>query len=336
MGKEKISIFCQAPGDVIHTLALYHKYRDKADISIYCINVKVIFEFIKSLNLELKQLEFIPYDINFSIKKPLSIFSARRQIWQRFNKLFRAKNNETIYFFAIWFDWYSFFFLSQLSSKNKLVFYKHYQSVTEEGKKKYTLKEKIVLLQYHIITGLKLQFTDEKTVKRLLFPYQEYGIASQQPIDIKQNLFKSYLYKTKNNSEKSILFFESDLEKYQLFSNYKVEIKIIIQAVQSQGFTVFVKGHPSLGVTKEIEEICNFTIPKEIPAELIDVSPFSCVLGIQSFSMAYFAKEKHKVVSLVHLLSFVNDSDKKMYIDYLNVNSNHKIEYPKNISDLCL
>ena len=52
--------------------------------------------------------------------------------------------------------------------------------------------------------------------------------------------------------------------------------------------------------------------------------------------LADVAKENYKVVSLVHLLSFVNDSDKKMYIDYLNVNSNHKIEYPKNISDLCL
>ncbi len=335
MNKDKISIFCQAPGDVIHTLALYHKYSEKANISIYCINVENIYKYIKSLNLKLDNLEFIPYDFNLSIKNPLSIITTRKKLRKIYRNLFLKKENETIYFFSIWFDWVSFFFISKLYKRNKFIFYKHYLAVPEEGKTQYDFKEKIQLLQLYLITNIKLQYTTETSVKRLLFPYKKYNIKSQLPLKINQDIFKPYLYKTENNLTKSVLFFESELSNYNLFKNYIAETTEIIEFLQKQGFKVFIKGHPSLGSSKEISNICNSIIPKEIPAELLDVDSFDYIIGIQSSSLSYFAKEGNKVLSLINLLNFTQKKTKEMYIKYLNENSNNKVKYPKIIKELC-
>ncbi len=335
MEKQKISIFCQASGDVIHTLALYQKYKDTSDISIYCVNVKPIYEYIQSLNLELTQLEFIPYDINVSIKRPLSIIKGKRELNKRYLQLFKNKTDETIYFFAIWFDWISFYFLSLLNKTNRLIYYKHYLAVPEEGQTVYSIKKKVDLFYYYLLTNLHLQYTDEETEKRLLFPYKKIGIESQKALKIEQRFFSHYLYRVKNINKKSILFFESDLVNCQFFTNYKSEITEILTALQQKGYSIFIKGHPNLGATKEIKVICDFNIPKEIPAELIDVKQFNCIIGIQSLSMAYFAKAGYLVYSLIDLIDFAKNSDKEMYRNYLNENSNYKINFPSQISEIC-
>jgi hypothetical protein len=76
-------------------------------------------------------------------------------------------------------------------------------------------------------------------------------------------------------------------------------------------------------------------LPKEIPAELFDISSFDFIFGIDSYSITYLSAQSDKVYSLIELFKFKDESVKQNYIDYLNENSQHKIKYLFDTSELC-
>ena len=336
MSKEKkITIFCQAPADVLHILNLYETNKGKATISIIVINVKSLYDYFKSLNLNLQALEFIPYNLSFSIKKPLSFIKGKKQLKTLYKKLFKDKYDETIYFFGIWFDWITFFFLKKLSQNNNLIYYRHYLQVSEVGRKYYTLKEKYILFQYYLLTGIQFQYTDEKQKSRFLFPYKKYNIDVQQAIEFDKDTLKGYLYEINNIKKKSILFFETDMKNYNIFKNYDITLINILKNLKKNGYSVYIKGHPRLGSTTGIDNYIESYISKEIPGELIDVSSFDYIIGIQSFSLVYFSKLLNNVYSLINLFDFYDNSVKHNYINYLNENSKFNIKFVNLISELC-
>lgn len=336
MIKKNITIFCQASGDITHTLALYERSKHVANISIFCVNTPSIYEYILSLNLNLKSLNLIPYDIDFSIKNPISIILARKKLKKKYKNLFIDYYNIDIYFFSIWFDWITFSLLNKLSKNNNIFYYEHYKNISEVNEVKYNLKEKYILIIYRFITGVPLEYLKENKSKRLLFLYKKINIKKQVALEILPELFNSYLYKIENISIKSILLFETQVTTSKIFSDYHNEMEIIIKALQKKGYELFIKGHPRLGVTKGIESLCNFSIPKNIPSEFIDTTKFKKIIGIESFSLVYHANFSDLVFSIIELLSFHNLDDKIKFINYLNINSNNKINFPKNISELCL
>jgi len=336
MSKEKkITIFCQAPPDVLHILNLYEINRGKAAISVIVINVKSLYDYFKSLNLKLQELEFIPYNLSFSIRKPFSFIKGRNQLKTLYKKLFNDKYNETIYFFALWFDWVTFFFLKELSQNNILIYYRYYLYVPEVGREHYNLKEQYILFQYYLLTGIKFQYTDEKQTLRLLFPYKKYNIDVQQAIEPDKDTLKRYLYKVKKVKEKSILLFESNLQPNNIIKDYEKTILHIIEELKKRGYLIYIKAHPRLGHTKVIESVIDQFLPGEIPAELIDVSIFNCIVGIQSFSLVYFSKLSNNVYSLINLFDFYDNSVKRNYINYLNENSKFNIRFANTIAELC-
>jgi len=330
--KKKITIFCQAPADVLHILNLYEINKGKAAISVIVINVKSLYDYFKSLNLKLQELEFIPYNLSFSIRKPFSFIKGKKQLKLLYNKLFKDKYDETIYFFGIWFDWVTFFFLKKLSQNNTLIYYRHYLSVPEVGRKHYNLKEKYILFQYYLLTGIQFQYTDEKETLRLLFPYKKYNIEVQQAIEPDKDALKGYLYKVKNVKEKSILIFETNLNNNPIIKNYEKTLYSIIELLKKNNYSIYIKGHPRLGHTKVIESLIDQFLPREIPAELIDVSSFDYIIGIQSTALAYFSKLSNNVYSLINLFDFYDNSRKH---NYLNENSKFNIKFVDSISELC-
>ena len=65
---KNIIIFIQAPADIQYALTIYEENKETAEISIFCINVEGMYKFLESLDLNVKQLVFIPYTKNFNIK----------------------------------------------------------------------------------------------------------------------------------------------------------------------------------------------------------------------------------------------------------------------------
>jgi len=331
---KKITIFCQAPANVLHILNLYEINKEKAAISVIVINVKSLYNYFKSLNLNLKALEFIPYNLSFSIRKPFSFIKGKKQLKTLYKKLLKDKYDETIYFFGIWSDCIIFYFLKELSVNNTVIYDKHYLQVTEVGRKHYTLKEKYILFQYYLLTGIQFQYTEGNRLI-LLFPYKKYNIDVQQAIEPDKDSLKGYLYKVKKVKEKSILFFESNLQNNNIIKDYEKALLHIMGKLNEQGYSIYIKGHPRLGHTKMIESMVEQILPQEIPAELIDVSLFNYIVGIQSFSLVYFSKLSNNVYSLINLLDFYDNSVKHNYINYLNENSKFNIKFVDSISELC-
>ena len=66
---KKILIFCQAPADIKYALTIYERNKNDSDISIFTINVEGMHKFLKSFNLNLKELQHIQYP-KYNIKNP--------------------------------------------------------------------------------------------------------------------------------------------------------------------------------------------------------------------------------------------------------------------------
>lgn len=334
MKSSNINIFCQAPGDLIHSIALYDKYKFNSKITIYCINTKSTYEYFKSLKLKIK-LVYIPYNIFISSKNPLSVFIARNKLLKLYNSHLLLKSNETVYFFSIWFDWITFYLIGKLSKENEIIYYSHYKSVSEIGKLNFSLKEKYQLYLHYLATGIKFKFTEETNTKRLLFLYKAFGIKKKIAADVNHTLLEPYLLKFNNLNLNSILLIESKIEFGSIFIDYKTEMSNLFSYLKKKGFKIYIKGHPRLGLTKELEKMSDYIIPNQIPSELLDIKKFSKIIGVDSYSLAYLSKIRHSVYSVINILSVSNKNEKNRIQNYLATNSDNKIIFPNKIDELC-
>jgi hypothetical protein len=334
--KEQIIIFCQAPADIQHVLMLYEKYKEKKEISIYNIHVEGSYQFLKSLNLNIKELVFIPYDFNLSLKRPYNFIKARKKIKRLLDKYFVMTFNTKVFFFSPWFDWLTFYFLGELQKQNNtVIYYKHYLGVSEEGRDPITIKEKITIRLFNYLTGLKLQFVDSPQNHRLFFPFYKYKIHMENSQKINLELLSKYKYSINTHNKKSILLFESNMENNPIIIEYISTMQNILKYFKNNNYTLYIKPHPRLGYTEKLRNYFDDIIPSEVPAELIDISNFDCIFGISSSSLASSSKRHANVYSLINLFQFEDSNLKSFYIEYLNKNSNNKIKYTNNILELC-
>ena len=109
---KEIVMFCGAPADVQYALSIYHKHKGKSDISFFVTNVEGVYRFLKSLNLELKELIYIPYPAEFSIKNPLKVLQVKHCLSKIYGKHFEEISNARIYFFSHFYDWMAFSLIS--------------------------------------------------------------------------------------------------------------------------------------------------------------------------------------------------------------------------------
>ena len=75
-------------------------------------NVEGVYRFLKSLNLELKELIYIPYPAEFSIKNPLKVLQVKHCLSKIYGKHFEEISNARIYFFSHFYDWMAFSLIS--------------------------------------------------------------------------------------------------------------------------------------------------------------------------------------------------------------------------------
>ena len=327
--KQRITVFCLAPGDVVHVLNLYDKHKDNAIISIFCFNVKPVYEYIESLSLAIDNIRYVE-NVNLSLKNPKSILRNKDELERKYNQNFKNINDEVIYFFGIWFDYVAFYFLSRLANNNNVIYCSYIKGITDRVKLSYSLKQYLTLSIYYYITGIHFNLADEKNF-RLVFPYREYGIKKKNAENIDIHLLQKYYYKINNRKRKSILLFESDLKDYDLYKNYKKKIVELLKIIKSKGYFIYLKGHPRLGSTLEVEQISDYILPKEIPAELIDVSFVDIIMGIESSIIAYLSKKYTNIYSLIYLFEYSKIENQEQYVDFLFKNSNQKIKFISNL-----
>ena len=323
---KKIIIFCQAPADIKYALTIYERNIKNSIISIFCINVEGMHKFIKSLDLDLGKLEFIPYPSKFNIKNIKSILAVKKQIYHYYKKFFHSLVGYEIYYFSSNFDWITFYMLKRIKSNNEIIFINHYDDKVTKNycTPKISLRSIYTRLMFRFITCIWFDFYSFNRSLIIRFPYERFNIPQKKNNILEPDIYKKYSYKVENTKMKSVLMLEMDYKKVNIFSNYK-EITIkIIKILKKRGLKIFLKPHPRLGYSEFLNDYNIAIIDGSIPAEFIDETSFDYILGISSSALAYFAnRKKVKVISMMYVYQYNDENTKKRAFEYIrDISSN--------------
>jgi len=336
--RKKIIIFCQAPADIPFVLTLYEKYNATSLISIYVINVQGMFDFLKDQNLNVKELIYIPYSLR-NIKSVNEILKERKRINLLYKEYFENIKKGDIYFFAKYEDWVTASFVSRLA-KNKSIkvnYVDHNDNLGELYKSRRIIPLKIVLYLSILKFITNVWFKGSKIEILPEFPFTNYNIKRIH-LDVEKSVFIKHQYNFNFFEPENInaILFVSPCE-VTIFDpeEYDKILVEVIEILQKIGFSIFIKGHPRLGLPNNIENIVNFVIPSYIPGEFINNNLFSLCLGIDTTAITHYAKhEKIPTYSLAKFFPASSLNLRNVAIEYLKQQSNHKINFCDTINDL--
>ncbi|MDP4267477.1 MAG: hypothetical protein Q8880_08595 [Bacteroidota bacterium] len=333
----EIIIFCQAPVDVAYCLYIYDKYIDKSRISIYVINVKGIYEFLESLNLNLKNLVFIPYNKYISIRNPFIIRKEKKRISELYNIYFYDCKNAEVYFFYRVFDWITNNFVAKLSLSNKV----NFVGIDNPQDLPFTVVKNNIAKLFELwvikyITGIKFRFIKNKFGIMLDFDYvDKFDIKRISLPEINLEIYNKYCYKADNIIKPALLFFEQNQKDYDFYANYEKELNIIMDILQKENVNIYIKPHPRQMYSSFIKDRVKGIIPAFVPGEFLNFDDFNLIIGIETVAIANcnrFAEDK--TYSLLELFSF-KDPEQKSYIkSHLNSLSNNKLKYISSYQEL--
>lgn len=335
MIKKEIILLCSAPADIPHVLSLYHENRKKFNISIIVTNVYNVYKFLVSLALDLSRLDFIAYSKNFSLYNPIVILKEKIRLQLYYNKYFTDLPDVDVYFFSHFYDWITFSFVGKLSITQTVYFIDHYDHILSSNTQQTTIKDKIRLVLFEFITGVKLRWFYSGTIKKLEFLYENFKIKRIVSKDINEDIFEMYSQKVYSDARASILLLESDLSVDERYESYQETIFNIIEVLVNNGFNVCLKPHPRLGYSKILEKHIYMKLPDYIPGEFIDVSDFTAIIGVSTVLLATLARyKKVKVYSVLDLFKIKNKKDKELMRKYLVKMSDNKITFINKFKDL--
>jgi len=293
----RIIIFCGAPGDIQYTLELYEKYSELCEVSLFITNVKEIHDYIKSINIKLKRLVFIPYNKNLSLRKPWIWEKEKNRIRNLYNQYFKSIKNHNIYLFSNHHDWIIFFFLSKLYSNN----YIHYIDYYRSGN--YFIPSTSMIaglkrLMYYYITKQRFRFDSKGGCGlHLAFEYEKFNVSKEKPFLIGGEIFEQYAYnpKTFTDSTMAVLIFESnEMNQHKDNRKYREVVIKVAKRIISMGYQIYLKPHPRRGYSSFLDDYTTNIIPGNIPGEFINYNQFHLIIGISSLVLARTAS-KHPI-----------------------------------------
>lgn len=336
--KNDILIFCQAPADIPYVLTIYESYNSTNSISIYVVNVKALFEFLEDLNLDLKEFVYIPYALK-SLKKITDIVGEKKRISFLYKKYFQSIDNAEVYFFSKYEDWLTAAFISRLSKKRSITvnYLGHYDNLGElyETTSAISLKISLYLCILKYITNIWFKAEIIKILPE--FPFLNYRIKEVK-LELDKNVFIKYQYNFNlfESKKTKVIIYISPCEA-AIFDSIKYDIILIkiIKLLKEINFSIYVKGHPRLGLPDSIKDIVDFVIPSYVPGEFIKNDIFSLCLGIDTTVIAHYAKQQSVVTySLVNIFPASDVNLHNVAIEYLKQQSDGKMQFCDSIDDL--
>lgn len=321
----KVFIFCQGAADIPYSLQLYESHKNSgARVHIVVVNVYANFQFLKSLNLD-SDLTFIPCG---SLKNPFKLIWARF-VLARYRNMLNPGADDTVYFFSVLHDYVTSYLVEKFKRISKVILIDHYGHRPQASQG--TLVSKVILFFACKILNTELKFSHYQG-QRFYFSPLSYELGTIP--SIRHDHLKKYLYSPKIADDKHrVLFFETNSAKVPYFTNYESEISAVLDWLTSR-FTVYLKGHPRLGVSEVVSKNKSIIlIPEYVPGELIDLDGFDFILGIDTTVLGHLALSKQNVFSLLPMFSIENEA-RKYLIDYLNRKSEGRLTYIERVDEL--
>ena len=337
--QRSVLLFSQSSGDIIHTLALYEKFRnEKCPVSLFVINLENSYQYYQSLDLELELFVFIPYTKYFLglYKNPFAPLAEKIRLKLLFQRYFSRTQDAEVYYFSNLFDWVTAFFISTLSVRNRIhmVDYMdknlHISPVTS-----ISLKKKWQLFIYWFITGIKFTFGEMGHKNYQVFPSERFLVMKQNPAEPDKELLKKYHPDSGEIRNPSILLFEYDASKDQFFNKYEETLSKIIQVCVNAGYTIYLKPHPRLGASEFLHQLPVRFIPAIIPGELLDLEAFTFIFGIITNAITSVSEEQYdSTYCLMNLFDLQEKVNRKLLEDSFLSKSNGKLKFLNTVLQL--
>lgn len=327
-------IFISAPADVVHALKISEEKKAFSETVFVVVNVKEIYRYLKTIITS--KVIFIPYKKDFSFKNIHNIIKEKIRLKKIYHKNFLYLKDCDIYFFTQVFDWITFSFIKKLKKLNTIYLLDHY-SVDDSDfrqQKGVVNKLKSVLFSMYLNTPIELVEFYEDTVMRL--QYKKLSIARGNVPAINSDIYTKFALPINNVISPSILLFESNLSFYNYIDGYKKKITKLVKDLSNKGYNIYLKPHPRLGYTCELDKFITKILPREIPGEFLPLEKFDIIIGVLSVALAKrvdIFKTKN-IYSLIDCFKFKNEKKKESFKRYLNQQSNNSIVYIEKIDDL--
>lgn len=324
-----ILLFIQAPADLPYALDIYKQNEQKKRILIYVINVKSVFEFVKSLKLKNIDI-FFTEAVKYSIKKPLSIIKAKQKYKKIYQEITKISVSQ-VYFFSRIEDLTTCGLIGSLSrNKDIKIFYCKYN---DDFGLIEILKNSLYYLKARLHNKIHYFITKEKFVCRYYGKSNEFAVWEYPIMEIdnsKKNIDidVSYLY-NKGLQAKSILFLLSPEDISCMSDKSIVDLILFLKNLKSKGLFLCLKGHPRLGTSKIIETYFDLILPNYVLSEFIDYQYIKAVIGLASTGLIYTTNTQINTQSYSIIKSIImnNLHQKNLWIKYLNEMTNFRINY---------
>jgi hypothetical protein len=339
---ENLLIFCQSPSDVKYLLSIYNNYRGY-NLSIFVINVRSIYDFLVSLQLNVVELKFIEYNF-VDFKNPISILREKIRIRKLKSLYLNYYQNVNVIFFSRFEDWLTSSFILYFLLRSEKVFYlNHYDDaisssnvVSEEAR----FSRRVLGLILKYVTGVNFLMTREFRYPE--FPVSRYEIIELKPtVDPKIYTQYSVNFEFQNFNTKKVLFFISPPDVLMYNIDYYNNLSWnIINILINWNYKVYIKGHPRLGLPTFLQNLKLDkwgieVLPEGIPGDFIDFDHFEFCLGIDSTILPMTAeKQIVDVLCLINLFEYKEESIYNEIKEYLLFLSPYLLKYINSLEDL--
>ncbi len=320
---KEIIIFVQASRDIQYALAIYMRNKDIASFKFYVMDHKSNYDYLLGLNLVDCEIKFIP---NIPLKSLRNVFREKCRLPNLYKLEFSKLNDASVYFFCNYFDFKTFYFVSKLSLSNEVIFFDHYKLERPMGVLP-SLRGALKLSIVWFVTGQRMQVSSEQDI--LVFDWRMHDIKKSF-FEVEKNELRQFV-KCVEVQGKSVLFFDSNDQGSMLYKNYVETLTLLIDFLQLNNYSIYVKPHPRLGMSDCLSKYPIIKLDESIPIELLGLSNFDCVIGNTTAALTAVYGQKH-AVSFMLMLNFVDEEVKKRYQKYL-MDLSSKIIFVKNINE---
>jgi hypothetical protein len=328
---DEILIFCSAPADIKYALTLREQH-SQAHCRIFALQAEDMALFLQSRHLpERTEVEFIPYPKkSIAVKRVWNNLTIRCYLDRMKKKHFSQLKNCRVYFFAPYMDWVLFSFLQILRPANQLV-YVSYLPPAEPEPVRLSWMDRQMLFWTRWVTRADLAYRRYHSMRVPVW-HEMNAVEKINAPDYHQAVQKYIWHPSAVSAGRnSILLFPGC---DALTKNLKQVTLEIIQRLQERGFCIFVKPHPRLGCPGWLLDLGVKQIPRHVPAEFVDLSFFSGVVGYESTALAVAAKLGNvPCVSLIDLLDYHQASSPSFYKDYVSKYSEGKVVFAANLRE---
>ena len=328
----EVIIFCQAPAKIPMALACYEESRKLGrSVAIIAINAVLVYEFIKSLKLDLVSLTYCPCHFVWA-KNPVRLYKSFLLVWQQAKELGVFEwHDKIIYFSCISCDQQTHAFVWWLRKRNRIVYM--YNVVDESVR----LVPCATFVNYIKLALLRIFFGGVQFVWHSVDGKYSQGLRKDafenwHPSDLKGVLSKYARKVTCGRERKCAIFFSNPYRDPYTTEESYIDCHIAVaKRLKDLGYWIVGKGHPRLGVLKELDDFTDEKIPDYLPAEFLDLDGVSLCVGLTSTSICATACKGLASYSFLPLLETRDQEAVGYWHEYLKLNSNGKIQYINTI-----